>query len=323
MLKITFVNSGYAEGILIQCPDDSRQSSTFVMTIDGGGARPDEFEGNISGRIRMSDYLKQTEVDHIDLMVSTHTHEDHICGQKLCAELLPPRELWQTLPPGLFQTFEQLDVFRGTNLSQVNFLSALNDYIHLCNITEENGGLVRQISAGTVFSINEDLTIKVLAPNDEKEKTLTGMMQELYSSVDSDDFLEKLNGVDSKLNNFSLILMLEYRGQRVLLPGDTNRYGYDDLQDDDLHADLFKVGHHGQIDGASETVIRKVQPSMVVCCASSDRRYNSAHPDLISMIEKTGAKMYYSDCPVEGIPAHKAVQFSVSDEGIWSAEYIR
>ncbi len=323
MLKITFVNSGYAEGILITCPDKNRKNGTFVMTVDGGGFRTDEFENNTSGRIPMVEYLKEIGLDHIDLMVSTHTHEDHICGQLECAKLLPPTELWQTLPPQLYKEFENLDLNRGTNLSQVNFLSALNAYTELCEITEESSGKIRQICSGYMYSPCEGLTIRVLSPNATRESLLEESMKDLYDSAHSAEFLSKLDEVDHSLNNFSMILMLEYRGKKILLPGDTNRDGFGDLTAEDLRADIYKVGHHGQMDGATEELVQMVQPDYVVCCASSDRRYNSAHPDLIAMIEKTGAGMYYSDCPVDGIEAHQAVQFTVADDGKITAKYIR
>ncbi|MDO4491600.1 MAG: hypothetical protein Q4B85_11090 [Lachnospiraceae bacterium] len=321
MMKISFINSGYAEGILIECPDDTRKNNLFRMVIDGGGARESEFAHATTGRIPMAEYLKKKGVDHIDLMVSTHTHEDHICGLLRCAELLPPGELWQTLPENAWREYEELEVSRGTNLSQTNFLAALNAYRHLCRITETEGGTIRRISAGYSCSPCKGLMIRVLAPSLERERELEEMMEKLYGATGSEAFLERLDEVDGKLNNFSLILSLEYCGKRILLPGDTNRDGFGEMQSGELQADLYKVGHHGQMDGASEELLEKIRPSMVVCCASSDRRYNSAHPDMIAMIRDAGAEVYYSDCPVEGVPPHQALVFTLTDRGEWSVEY--
>ncbi|CAN4001131.1 hypothetical protein ICNMLN_ICNMLN_06235, partial [Dysosmobacter welbionis] len=61
----------------------------------------------------------------------------------------------------------------------------------------------------------------------------------------------RLDQLDAAMNNYSLILLLEYRGTRILLPGDTNYMGYGGLDPASLRADLFKVGHHGQRDGIS------------------------------------------------------------------------
>ena len=50
-MKLTFVNVGYGEAILLECPDPAFPGGCFTMLIDGGGADPAEFAGNTSGRI--------------------------------------------------------------------------------------------------------------------------------------------------------------------------------------------------------------------------------------------------------------------------------
>ena len=127
------------------------------------------------------------------------------------------------------------------------------------------------------------------------------------------------------MNNYSLILRLNYRGTRILLPGDTNVTGYDGIDPADLRADLFKVGHHGQKDGADEALAELIRPTAVVCCASSDRRYNSAHPDTMKLLADLGAALYFSDCPpVPGmqIPPHEALRFTVGPNGALDVRYL-
>lgn len=51
----------------------------------------------------------------------------------------------------------------------------------------------------------------------------------------------------------------------------------------------------------------------MVCCASSDRRYQSADPELLQMIAASGARLCFSDCPpvpreIPAPPPHRAVQ---------------
>lgn len=99
------------------------------------------------------------------------------------------------------------------------------------------------------------------------------------------------------MNNYSLILRLNYRDTRILLPGDTNVTGYDGIDPADLRADLFKVGHHGQKDGVDEALAELIRPTAVVCCASSDRRYNSAHPDTMKLLADHGAALYFPTVP--------------------------
>lgn len=128
------------------------------------------------------------------------------------------------------------------------------------------------------------------------------------------------------MNNYSLILLLEYRGTRILLPGDTNHMGYGGLAPASLRADLFKVGHHGQRDGISAEQIQAIAPRAVVCCASSDRRYNSADPAILQMMADSGARLYFSDCPPgpDGAvpPPHQALTFTVGAGGAMEGTYL-
>lgn len=323
-MKLTFVNVGYGEAILLECPVDGNRP--YVMLIDGGSAEPAEYADAASGRIPLTEYLRKNGQDHIDLLVSTHTHEDHICAALRVTRMLPPQELWQTLPPAFYRQTRPLDPQLGTTLSHHKFLQALNDYADLCALVEEHGGQVRQLLA-----CQEPLTpcpglhISVLGPQSAQAEELETRLRALYQEQDHDVFLQKLTDLDARMNNFSLMLLLDWHGTRILLPGDTNRLGYGGISPKALRADLFKVGHHGQIDGADQILLDAIRPQAVVCCASSDRRYNSAHPDLLKSMQDQGIALYFSDCPpVPGttVPPHHALTFTVGEAGAFTAEYL-
>ena len=241
-LKLTFVNVGYGEAALLECPDPAFPGGTFVMVIDGGSAEAEEYRDSATGRIPLDQYLSLRGVDHIDLMAATHVHEDHLCG------LLPAAE------------------------------------------------------------------------------KLASSCRALYEEADPSAFWQRLDQLDAAMNNYSLILLLEYRGTRILLPGDTNHMGYGGLDPASLRADLFKVGHHGQRDGISAEQIQAIAPRAVVCCASSDRRYNSADPAILQMMADSGARLYFSDCPPgpDGAvpPPHQALTFTVGAGGAMEGTYL-
>ena len=324
-LKLTFINVGYGEAMLLECPDASRPDGVFTALIDGGGAEASEFEDRSSGRIPMQEYLSANGPKRIDLMVSTHTHEDHICGLLRAAQLAAPAVLWQTMPPAFYRELRPLDVSAAQNPSQSKFLRALNDYIALCVLTEAHGGVIRAMQAGTSTPLCPGLTAHVLAPSAADCAALEAETRALYAETDPDAFLQKLSTLDAKMNNYSLILRLDYQDTRILLPGDTNRAGYGGIADEDLRAHLFKVGHHGQLDGADQALADRIRPSAVVCCASSDRRYNSAHPETMQMLAASGAELYFSDCPcLPGlqIPPHQALEFTIGAGGRMQARYL-
>ena len=78
-------------------------------------------------------------------------------------------------------------------------------------------------------------------------------------------------------------------------------------------------------DGADAALVNAVRPRFSVCCASSDRRYNSAHPDTMRLLKDSGAELYFSDCPpVDGqsIPPHRALEFTICADGAASVRYL-
>lgn len=317
-MKLTFVNVGYGEAILVQCPDPARPGGMFVMVIDGGSGEAAEYADKRTGRVPMADWLAEQGLDHIDVMVLTHIHEDHICGLPAVLARWRPGQLWQTLPADLYTTMPALAPFPGIDASQDKFRRALNDYRSICAAME---GHIETLAAGWSASPCPGLTMRALAPAPEKAAALAAECRALAAGADSADFPGLLSALDGRMNNYSLMLVLEYRGARVLLPGDTNCAGYAGVDPAALRADVFKVGHHGQRDGADEALLKAVRPGAVVCCASSDRRYNSAHPDTLALIAAQGAKTYFSDCPVPGVPPHQALTFRIDGSDQIAADY--
>ena len=111
-----------------------------------------------------------------------------------------------------------------------------------------------------------------------------------------EQLLERIQSLDSALNNYSIVLKIQTSNlPTVLLVGDNNRNGYSEIDPQALQADLFKIGHHGKIDAITEETLRAVAPKHVICCASSDRRYESAHPEIVKMVESLGALMHFAD----------------------------
>lgn len=325
-MRLTFVNVGYGEAMVLECPDPARRSGLFVMVIDGGGNDPAEFADRSSGRIPMADYLARRGLDHIDVMVSTHIHEDHISGLLPLLERWAPRELWQTLPAEFYRRMRPLEIPEDANLSRRKFLQALNDYQILCARVEEQGGVIRTVAASARTALSPELSAAALAPSAAQAEELAALLDGVYTA-DAADFWSRLDRLDARMNNFSLMLRLDFRGTGLLLPGDTNCLGYDGIPAGALQAHLFKVGHHGQRDGVSLEQLRSIAPAAVVCCASSDRRYNSADPGVLAMAAESGARLYFSDCPpvpgaAEPLPPHHALEFTVGPGGMVEGRYL-
>lgn len=323
-LKLTFVNVGYGEAILAEWPDSDREGGVFTVLIDGGSGIMSEYEDISSGRLPVWEYLEQRQIRHLDLMICTHIHEDHVGGLKKVAERLAPRELWQILDSRFYQTMYWIDPLMGENTSQIQFLKALNDYRDLCEITAGKGGKIWQIFAGDRFRIGHNKQIRILAPSDSCAYSVQKAIHQLYEKEEWDHFSEYLTDVDQQMNNCSLILRIDWDGYAYLLPGDTNYLGYEKIPKELLRADFFKLGHHGQIDSISPQLLQKIAPKAVICCASSDRRYDSGDQRILEMIQAAGVRLYFSDCPsVPGttISPHWATEFVQTENGTIEGEY--
>lgn len=319
-MKLTFVNVGYGEAMLLECPDPSRPGGVFTMVIDGGSGEAEEYRDRSSGRVPMADYLSARGLDHLDVMAVTHIHEDHLCGLVPLPGRWPPRELWQTLPEELYRTLPPLPA----GPSGGKFFRSIEDYRVLCRQVESSGGVLRTLSAGWTARPCPGLTIRCLSPSRERAAELAERYAALHREKDPEIFRTLLNALDGDMNNYSAILLLDYQGTRILLPGDTNRLGFGGIAPENLSAHLFKVGHHGQRDGADAALCQAVRPRAVVCCASSDRRYQSADPDTLRMFSDGGAALYFSDCPPvpgETPPPHHALVFTIGAGGAFTAEY--
>ena len=314
-LKLTFINVGYGEAMLIRCGETG-----FTMLVDAGSAEASEYADNVSGRIRAHEYLESIGLERIDLMVSTHVHEDHLCGLLPVVERWMPKVFWHALPDGYAESaLRWVDPALAENASQSKFIRALDDYQALCRTLRDGGCKLVTVLSGHREALCDGLDCKVLGPDEAPMAELLERLRRACALPDGAELLKALSAVDGAMNNYSVILRLEYQGASVLLPGDTNRAGYGGIDPADLRADIFKVGHHGQADGASAALIDAVQPRYSVCCASSDRRYNSAHPDLMRMLRDKGARLCFSDCPpVEGIhvPPHQALTFTIGNGDI-------
>jgi beta-lactamase superfamily II metal-dependent hydrolase len=323
MMKLTFINVGYGEAILVECFDAASPGQTFTMLIDGGSAEAAEYAHNTTGRTPTARFLKERGIDHIDWMVSSHIHEDHLCGLLPVAQQIPVRQFWKNLPTEFWKQVPHLSPSLASTTSLKKQISAINDYRSLCSCLEAQGSKISFLFASEqVYSPCQNLTLRVLAPSRMQVDQLEKLFLAVCHATEEEARRSALAVLDSAMNNYSLVLLLEYEGVRILLPGDTNRDGYAGIEED-IGAHIFKVGHHSQLDGISPALFDRIRPTHVVSCASSDRRFGSAHPEILQMMHNKGAKLFFSDCPdvppyTDGLLPHQAVEFTIADGCITS-----
>ena len=305
MLKISFINVGYGESILLEAGESN--TGTRIL-IDGGSGEDEEYAGN-TGRIRTKDYLAKRGIDSLDLAIVTHAHEDHICGlEQFVAAGGRIKKLYtvRKLPQNRRELSTDWPSDNGTR----KFLAALNSYKRLLEMMEEQGVELIEIDGETgTLHLAPGLNAEILAPSSERADELFKRYSVLYDCAQGPAFMAAAETLGADLNDYSLALMLSYKGNKFLLPGDaTPARLFSDacfqktLAAGKLQAQAIKLAHHGQEDSVSESFINMISPSLVVTCASSDRRYQSANPSVYAQIRdcmlQKGIKpvFLFSDC---------------------------
>lgn len=92
-LEVTAIDVGQGDSLLVVSPEGK------TMLIDGGGAIG-PFRGEFDyGEDVVSPYLWWRGIDHLDVVVLTHAHDDHIAGLPRIIENFHPRELWMGINP--------------------------------------------------------------------------------------------------------------------------------------------------------------------------------------------------------------------------------
>lgn len=329
-LELYIMNVGYGEAILLRCAGDGGEP--FTMLIDGGSAEEAEFSGH-PFRIRSAEQLAALGVTHLDVLLNTHIHEDHTCGLLQVVRQVSVGEYWHCPLPACAQGWPKLDCDMAGHPSGDKFQRALNAHREMLLQFQKGGVPVRQLQKGSRLgrpaSFCADLSITVLSPPEDETGMMCALLEEAYAAPDPERQKQLLLKADSLMNNHSIMLMLEYCGARLLLCGDVNAAGYCHLRPGQIKADVLKIGHHGQPDGATAPLAEAISPAIVVLCASSDRRYGSMNPAIFEMFSANDphTRFILSDTPnlppwTEGVPQHTACALSISKRGEFDFAYI-
>jgi competence protein ComEC len=106
---------------------------------------------------------------------------------------------------------------------------------------------------------------------------------------------ESPGGLDA--NERSLVLRIAYGKRCFLLTGDLEREGEERLlrRDDDLSADILKVGHHGGRGGTSEEFLARVRPELGVISVGGGNAFGLPHPELLGRLDAAGVRVLRTD----------------------------
>jgi competence protein ComEC len=100
-------------------------------------------------------------------------------------------------------------------------------------------------------------------------------------------------------NNDSLVLRLKYGNLSMMLPGDAEKQAEKQIlaenNEDILHADVLKVGHHGSKNSTTEEFLAAVHPRVAVISAGEENPYGHPSPELLERLQRAGLRILRTD----------------------------
>jgi len=144
-------------------------------------------------------------------------------------------------------------------------------YENLCAAILEKGLTATAAKAGTVIELGSDVTAQVLAPVSKE-----------YSD----------------LNNYSVVIRLEYGDTSFLLTGDAEALSEREMLEESrrlLNCDVLKVPHHGSDSSSTEDFIAAVSPLYAAITCDKENDYGHPADEVTDRLEQYGVTYYRSD----------------------------
>jgi competence protein ComEC len=98
-------------------------------------------------------------------------------------------------------------------------------------------------------------------------------------------------------NNDSLVLLLSFQNQQVLLPADIEAQAETSLLDkrSSMQSQILQVPHHGSLSSSTYPFLEAVKPKFAVISGRSSARFPLPHPKVIRRYQETGATLFRTD----------------------------
>lgn len=250
-LTISMLDIGQGDAVLIQ-------TGAKNILIDTGDDKYYEDGKKGKENTQLLSELQKLKIDHIDTLVMTHAHADHIGKADKVIAQYGVKEL----------------VYNGIPSTSKYFINALK-------AAKANGTQQVKVKAGDVLDFGNGVSFEIVSPS--------------QSLIDEDTAAIKAKKkVD--VNNESVVGRLTFGNFAMLFTGDAEgpvekemvaSYGKK------LKCQVLKAGHHGSKTSSTAEFLKLVQPESVVMSLGVNNQYGHPHEALLNRLQKQGVKNIY------------------------------
>lgn len=295
MLVLDFINVGNGDSALVREIENGEQR--FAMLVDCGHDNlvRDDHPGELdprSRRIYAGDFLKKQGAAHLDLLLLTHFHRDHIGGLGRVLEAVTVDRLLATyLPPEDSAPLEP-DGDNGLPGAGRNALRCLDMYARA--LREHPGRIAHsvELSGGRTehLQLTDALSMDILCG----EGALYRRQKEVYDGA----FQGERNGYGllrwaKCMNISSLRQRLYYHGKEVVLGGDFYAHMWETVSA--TPCDILKAPHHASLSSTTRKLLKMLRPKTIVVSVAAGRPDERPHPYIISLMREFTEDLRFTD----------------------------
>lgn len=289
-LKVTFLDVGQGSSVFISTPAGKK------LLIDGGGlpwrpslgkenrGLPGVDNGFDVGEKIVVPFLVRQGVRNLDWVISTHPDADHLQGLEAVVEHLP-----------------------ASRLAVPGALVSAREYAGLFAACASRGTEICPLTGGQCLYAEPGLTVTALHPQAAGSRTGDGSagpgaIAGFSSTGASPGALAGPSGAKKGSNNFSLVLQLTYGRFRLLLPGDLEKEGMEELlgrlgnqAPQTLASNILLYPHHGSAGGLDPKFLEAVNPQAVIIQVGEDNSFGHPAPAVLNYWAQRWVPVYRTD----------------------------
>ena len=258
--EITMLDVGQGDGIVI------RNSNGNVYVSDCGSSSVSKV-----GKYRLIPYLKYKGYGNIKGIFISHLDQDHMNGILELLEMAPEERIeieYLILPQSVLMIEEDRDLWEELQL-----------------LAEKNKTKVVYLTQGNRIQ-DGDLEFLCLYPKDRNEATLehaSGKKEKLSSG---------------ERNNQSLVLLMKYHEFDMLLTGDVENEGEEEIMEyiDQIGlcttgVEVLKVAHHGSSGSSGEGFLEMFHPKLSLISCGKNNSYGHPHAETLERLENVKSEV--------------------------------
>ncbi|MBQ2707147.1 MAG: MBL fold metallo-hydrolase [Clostridia bacterium] len=296
MLRIRFINVGDGDAILIE---ELSVGRAFRMLVDTGRAE-------LSA---CADFLKSVGITHLDKLVITHLHADHIGGLTSLLGYVSVSELISGYIPLLPGAQAAPDPRADKSIR--NMVACLNRFsADMAAMKADGTRMVELFASWHGVRLNGSLTADFIVPDVHALR----LQREVWNHMLERRPVREAKKLEAskKRNPNSLRIRLRYAGREIELAGDCYAEMWE--KGETVPCDIFKLPHHGSDRSVTDLLLSKLKPAhAVICC---DRTADSGRPTqrTLDRLKKCGAAVWFTDGP-DIKHSWSCADFAILDDG--------